>query len=693
MDAQTQPQPHTARRALWPSWASPLQLYIAAVVATGLGLFVAYARADSPAGRPAWADVMVFAGLVVLGELFPLKVARRHEAGEVTISSPFTYALLLTVGPAFAILAQAVGCVVADWAQHKAWQRTLFNAAQYSVSLAVGAAVLHLLNGGELLLADRSLRLGHLAIIVASGAVFLLTNHLLMGVLFLLDQGVGVLAHFRRDFVFDLSTTGVLLTLSPLVVAGARENLALLLFLLIPVAAIQRSARLSMEKELEALHDPLTGLGNRAAVHAWLDQAVDEARDASRAVAVLIVDLDRFKDVNDTLGHHIGDLLLMRVAERLRAVAGDGAAVGRLGGDEFAIVPGGHADRAAAEQAAGRVVGALEEPVVIQGFSLACAASIGVAVHPRHGRDANTLLQRAEIAMSLAKEHRSRWEVYSPQRDRHSRRRLTLVAHLGQAIESGQLRVHYQPQADVASGRVVGVETLLRWQHPQLGLVLPDEFIPLAERTTLVRALTRHVLDRALSQCARWRDAGVRVRVAVNVSAQNLYDVRFPDTVTRLLRDRGLEPSALELEITESTVMAEPRRAMGVLTVLDDMGVSLAIDDFGTGYSSLAYLKQLPVRALKIDKSFVTGLAADEDDAVIVQSTIDLARNLGLSVCAEGVESVAVWERLAELGCDVAQGFLIARPMPAEEFPRWLRDDYVPPPAGGAVRRHRHIPV
>ncbi|MBW3601225.1 MAG: EAL domain-containing protein [Actinobacteria bacterium] len=691
MDAQPHPQPGVAPRPRWASWASPLQLYIALVVVTALGMIAAYARVDSPAARPPWADVMVFAALVVLGELFPLKVARRREAGEVTISSPFTYALLLTVGATFAIVAQAVGCIVADWAQHKPWQRIAFNAAEYSVSLAAGAAVLQLLNGGELLLADRSLRLGHLAIIVVSGAAFLLTNHLLMGMLFHLDQGVGVPAHFRRDFLFDLSTTGVLLTLSPLVVVGARENLALLVFLLIPVAAIQRSARLSMEKEHEALHDELTGLGNRAAVHAWLNQAVEEAEDTGRAVAVVIVDLDRFKDVNDTLGHHIGDLLLMRVAERLRAVSGDGAAVGRLGGDEFAIVPGGHADRAGAEQLAGRVVGALEEPVVIQGFSLACAASIGVAVHPQHGADANPLLQHAEIAMSLAKEHRSRWEVYSPQRDRHSRRALTLVAHLGQSIASGQLRLHYQPQADVASGRIVGLEALLRWQHPQLGLVLPDEFIPLAERTTLVGALTRHVLDRALAQAVGWRDAGFRIRLAVNVSAQNLYDVRFPDSVAELLGGRGLEASALELEITESTVMADPERAMGVLAMLDRMGVSLAIDDFGTGYSSLAYLKQLPVRTLKVDKSFVTGLADDEDDAVILQSTIDLARNLGLSVCAEGVESVAVWDRLAELGCDVAQGFFIARPMPAEDFARWLRDHHAAP-AGAAVRRRR-IPV
>ncbi|MDP8978028.1 MAG: EAL domain-containing protein [Actinomycetota bacterium] len=689
MDALPHPQPGVAPRA---RWASPLQLYIALVVATGLGVLVAYARIDARAARPAWADVMVFAALVVLGELFPLRVARRHEAGEVTISSPFTYALLLTVGPAFAIVAQAVACVVADWAQHKGWQRVLFNAAEYSVSLAAGAAVLQLLNGGELLLADRSLRLDQLAIIVVSGAVFLLTNHLLMGALFHLDQGVGVLAHFRRDFLFDLSTTGVLLALSPLVVVGARENLALLVFLLIPVAAIQRSARLSMEKEHEALHDELTGLGNRAAVHAWLNQAVDEADDSGWSVAVLVVDLDRFKDVNDTLGHHIGDLLLMRVAERLRAVAGDQATVGRLGGDEFAIIPGGHADRTTAERFADRVVDALEEPVVVRGFSLACAASVGVAIHPRHGRDASPLLQHAEIAMSLAKEHRSRWEVYSPQRDRHSRRTLTLVAHLGHAIDSGQLHLYYQPQADVATGRIVGLETLLRWQHPQLGLVLPDEFIPLAERTTLVGALTRHVLDRALGQCVRWREAGFRIRMAVNVSAQNLYDVGFPDSVAELLRARDLEPSALELEITESTVMAEPGRAMGVLAVLDGMGVSLAIDDFGTGYSSLAYLKQLPVRTLKVDKSFVTRLADDEEDAVIVQSTIDLARNLGLSVCAEGVENAAVWDRLAELGCDVAQGFFIARPMPAEDFARWLRDYYAPR-AGAVVRRRRGVPV
>ncbi|HEX2024789.1 MAG TPA: EAL domain-containing protein [Actinomycetota bacterium] len=426
------------------------------------------------------------------------------------------------------------------------------------------------------------------------------------------------------------------------------------------------------ENERLTLRDPLTELPNRALFRERAEQAIRSARRSGSLVALMVLDLDRFRLINDTLGHEAGDALLSKIGSRLQTALRETDTVARLGADEFAILLPEVADRAAASLTADRLLKTLEFPFPIGGVSVEVEASVGVALFPDHGDEFDELIQRADGAMYAAKDAGTRYELFVEERDRHSPERLSLLSELRGAIQRGDIVLHYQPKADLRSGRVVGVEALVRWDHPDLGLLPSDRFVPLAEPTALIGPLTRHVVDEALRECRAWRDAGIDLHVAVNLSARNLEDARLPDQVARSLERWGVESDALELEITESAILQEPVRVMEVVSQLASMGIRLVIDDFGTGYSSMAYLRRLPVRALKIDKSFVMGMLREENDAVIVRSTIDLGRNLGLQVVAEGVESAQLWTRLAALGCDVAQGFHLSPPIPASEVPAWL---------------------
>ncbi len=426
------------------------------------------------------------------------------------------------------------------------------------------------------------------------------------------------------------------------------------------------------ELRRQALHDALTGLPNRTLLQDRLEQALRATRRAAAPTALLLLDLDRFKDINDTFGHHYGDLLLREVGARLRAGLREVDTVARLGGDEFAVLlPGADADGAIV--AARRITAALERPVVLEGHPFEVSSSIGVALGPDHGDDATTLLRRADVAMYAAKAAGDPHAVYAPGQDQHSPRRLALIGELRQAIAADHLLLHYQPKVDLATVRLTGVETLVRWQHPAHGLIPPDQFIPLAEHTGLIKPLTHWVLQAALRQVRSWHDQGLPLRVAVNLSARLLHDPTVVDTIVGALRAAGVEPRWLEVEITESAVMADPAGALAILMRLHEMGIRLAIDDFGTGYSSLSYLKRLPVDEIKIDKSFVREMPRNSDDAAIARSIIDLGHNLGLGVVAEGVEDDATWGQLAGLGCDVAQGYHISRPVPAVELARWVR--------------------
>jgi diguanylate cyclase (GGDEF)-like protein len=422
------------------------------------------------------------------------------------------------------------------------------------------------------------------------------------------------------------------------------------------------------EIENQALHDHLTGLPNRVLLRDRIEQSlVFEERDGS-GFAVLLLDLDRFKEINDTLGHQSGDLVLQEVARRLFGVLRASDTVARLGGDEFAIVLRDVHEQEEALAVAHKIRAVVADPITVSSVLVDLEVSVGIALATENGADVDTLLRHADVAMYVAKELQVGAEVYSSDKDQYSPGRLQLVGELRRAIAAGELECYYQPQANLATSEVRSVEALVRWPHTERGLLQPAEFIPLAERTGLIRPLTRYVLGKAIRQCRAWLDQGIELAVAVNVTSRDIHDVNFPEEVAGILSEWRVDPRLLELEITEDTILAEPMRARSVLTRLSELGIRIAIDDFGSGHSSLGYLKRLPIDVLKIDKSFVLNMDVDEEDAVIVHSTIELGHNLGLSVVAEGIETEGAWQRLVELGCDVGQGFYLSRPVPASSM-------------------------
>jgi diguanylate cyclase (GGDEF)-like protein len=436
----------------------------------------------------------------------------------------------------------------------------------------------------------------------------------------------------------------------------------------------------------EAMHDALTGLPNRAFLQRRLAAALDDVCDGrSPGAAIMILDLDGFKEVNDTLGHQQGDLLLIEVAERVRTAVGQVGVVARLGGDEFAVLfDGGDEDRAVC--VGRRVLRSLEHPIALDSMEVEVGGSLGIALAPAHATDPAGLLKRADMAMYHAKSSTKGLRVYEPDLDSNNPGRLTLVAELRTALNTGLIEVHVQPQARTRTGEVGSVEALVRWRHPERGAIPPDEFIPVAERTGLIGPLTTRVLDLSLAALADWRRQGVDLRIAVNLSTRSLHDADLVHEVGRLLRRHDIPASRLTLEVTESSVMADPARATALLHKLRDLGVRLSVDDFGTGYSSLSYLKRLPVQEVKIDRSFVAGLHDLGGDIAIVRAIVDLGRHLGLEVVAEGVEDQEAWDQLATMGCDLVQGWHLGRPMPVGEFVPWLRERADDPTARPVLR-------
>jgi diguanylate cyclase (GGDEF)-like protein len=612
--------------------------------------------------------------LVLAGELIPIDVPRRDGVDRVAISTAFAVAVLLQFGLLPAVVAYAAASVIADWRARLSPLKIAFNAAQYSLSLAAAALVLTL-TGHPAPIGD----LGDaLPAVLASAATFFVVNQVLVGVAVALFVGESPARHLIGDLPFQVLTTGFVLTLSPIVVASANTSMALAPLAFLPVFAIYVGARQAARDTHRAFHDALTGLPNRLMFHERLDRALARAQAEDGEAGLLLLDLDDFKEVNDTLGHAYGDRLLNDVAARLRGAIGPDDLLARLGGDEFALLPdvAGGADDAVV--LAERLVAALEKPFDLDGVLLDVRATVGLAFYPHHGEGADELLRSADVALYVAKGAQRPIEVYSAGKDHYTVDRLMLAAQLRRGLAAGEIVLEYQPKYPLRGGPATGVEALARWEHSALGRVGPDGFIPLAEQTGLISELTTLVLRTAIEQCGAWLRDGLELRMSVNVSPRNLVDPNLPELIGDLLDDAGVPPSLLQLEITESRAVPSGRVAGVVIEELRRMGVGLAIDDFGTGFSSLVQLQRLPVDEIKIDRSFVSAMMDSESDAAIVSSTIDLARNLGLTVTAEGVEDEPTRRRLAEMGCALAQGYALCRPLPAARCADAVRA--TPPP-------------
>jgi diguanylate cyclase (GGDEF)-like protein len=442
------------------------------------------------------------------------------------------------------------------------------------------------------------------------------------------------------------------------------------------IGELLTSERRGKELERVANTDELTGLANRERFRTQLEDKLTSAGRAGESFAVMLLDLDRFKEINDTLGHHYGDQLLRELGPRLVDCVGPDGVVARMGGDEFAVLPAEQtADPEELERYARGIIEVVQRPFEVEQMTLQVGASVGIARFPLDGDDPHTLLRRADMAMYAAKDANRGVDLYANGLDRDSRQRLSLLSDFRRALDKDELVVHYQPIVDVRGAEVRGAEGLVRWEHPEHGLLPPGAFIAAVEQTGLIGPLTRHVLERSIAQCATWRTDGNDLSVAVNLSVRNLMDPDLPTQISTLLDIYGLPANALQLEITESMIMSDPERALAIVGRLSELGVRLSVDDFGTGYSSLANLKRLPIDELKIDRSFVSPMMQDESDLIIVRSTINLGHDLGLKVIAEGVEDELTLKRLATLGCDLAQGYHLSRPLTPDAFTSWVADN------------------
>ena len=650
-----------------------LQGYLTSVSLVGLPLLlVATANIDLANLRRHAVMVLVATVMLVAGELKPIPIARGADAGdELSISSTMGVALLLLMEPGVACVAQVLALFIDEARGRRAWNRLIFNASQYTLSLLAARVVFAALTTNHVFSQPGTFRPVELPAALTAAVVFFVLNNGLTGVAVALAIREPVRTLVPADLRSHLPTHGVLLALAPVIAQAMSWSIAALPLLLVPVIAVHRSARLASQREHEALHDALTGLPNRSLFLARLRQACEEID--RRPLAVMLLDLDHFKEINDTLGHHVGDMLLIQVAQRLRSSVREGDLVARLGGDEFAVLAFRADSEVAATEAAARVRAAFESSFAIADAELAARCSIGVALAPRDGRDEDLLLKRADVALYDAKGTRGAIAMYDHDRDDHSIERLGLVAELRAGLRAGDIIPLFQPQVAAGTGRVIGVEALVRWHHPQWGILAPAAFLDIAEGAGLLDDLTHVLLASSLAQLRKWHDAGHLLQLAVNVSPRTLRDPDFPLWVERALAEADIDPQWLTVEITEHVLATEASKGISTMARLRRLGCRIAIDDFGTGYSSLAYLKQLPVDELKIDRAFVAGLGTDPHDEIIVRATIDLGHRFGLSVTAEGVEDALAWEMLTAMGADSIQGYLISRPVTADAVSQMLQ--------------------
>lgn len=604
----------------------------------------------------------IFAACCFVTELRPLRWLRITDGGQVTASWTFMMALLLIGTPVVAVSLASGAVLVSDLIYRKALVKVLFNFAQIILALTLAAAVL--VGTGQ----DQALRLqGAPALVwfpvfLSACAIAFVVNNSLTCAVMALHQGLPVRQIIRDSGATSLSTDGVLLSLSPIFVVVAERSVLLVPLLLVTTWTVYRTAEVALVRRHEATHDPLTQLPNRRLFDEHLHSAVLSAQRAGTRVGVVVIDLNGFKGINDRLGHDIGDQVLRSIATRMNNARRSADLLARIGGDEFAVVISRLDSVATATRVAERMQATFSSPCMVEGFPVSVDASFGVAVLPDHAHDTDTLLQRADETMYSSKQGDQGVTVYDASAEGPTVGRIGLLADVAGALRGDEFFLEYQPQVSLVTGMPVGVEALVRWRHPIAGVLYPAEFIGLAEQTELMGDITEQVLRRAMNQCVAWRRLGQPLRMAINVSARNLQDVRFPELVASLVKETGVDPSAVDLEITENTVGLEAATIRWVMTRLRSIGVSISIDDFGTGYSSMAQLRELPVDRIKIDRSFVTNMASEERNALIVKAIVQLALALGVQTIAEGVEDAKVAQMLLEVGCTTAQGWLYGRP-------------------------------
>ena len=638
-----------------------LYSYVAVVIVAGWSLLgvlsVGALHAGLPPRLPALATLAV---LLLASEQYPITIQRRGGADSVSLSGIFACALVLQWPIAWAVAAQVLASIAGDARARRSWWKTLFNAGQYSLAVSAAGLVAH---GGY---GRPHLAMGlQILAALAAGFTYFLVNNVLIGVAIARASGEPLREFLVADLAFQASVNGAMTVLAPVVVAAADQSVWLVPLLVVPAIAVYRAAHVSLEKEYRARHDHLTDLPNRFSFTELLTGAI-KAAPQGQQVAVMVMDLDSFKELNDTLGHAAGDELLRQVGPRLRERLPEDVVLARFGGDEFAILAEGITSVDDAIALADVVAHALDAPFEVESTSIDLHASVGLALFPAHGDSPEALLQHADIAMYVAKRSRSGVEVYAAERNQHSRRRLTILNELRPALVRGELRLHYQPKVDMFTGLPCGVEALLRWSHPELGNVSPAEFIELAEHSGFIKQLTEFVFAEAIDQSRAWREIGIDVPVAVNLSAHILREPPLFRRIATMIRESGLPAGAIVVELTESSIMSDPDQAEVLLGELATAGIPLSIDDFGAGYSALSYLSRLPVSELKVDRSFVTHIDSREANRYIVEAVTTLAGKLGIKVVGEGIERVAEWQTMAALGCEVAQGFLVSRALPAD---------------------------
>lgn len=651
--------------------------YYAFMAATAVCAIVGAVAVTALGGVPdgGWFSVpfsfWLLAGLALAAEFTPTRWGGIWMSPIASIYVVYVLATMVTWGFLPALIVQSIAILLLSIQINSAAWRTVFNISQQGVALCLAWGVWHLATQGGAWTGS----MAQLLAVFAAGVVWTLTSWSLVATRQAMRVGGGWADLFSQWSRSEWALRATQIAIAPLLATAAMASWWLVAASAIPIFSVYRILQAAADREREADHDPLTGLYNRKGFQEVVDAKLIDAAETETAVAVLILDLDRFADVNSALGHEIGDKLLVELAQRFLADKPPGKAIARLGGDEFAFVWSELDGMTDPLECAREIRARLDAPIVLGDASVEVDGSVGIAVFPDDGADFQTLFRHADIAMYESKQRTSSFARYAPEYDHHSPERLQLLGDVRRALDHPDapgVNLYYQPQVRLVTGEVIGAEALLRYHHPERGMVNPAEIIETAEHSSVMRMLTERVVDIALRQLRSWNDTGYDLRMAVNVSVRDLQSLEFTDFLTERIEAYGVNAAKLQLEITESALMADPRRVVVNVQRLSDLGVGISLDDFGTGFSSMQHLRRLPVTEIKIDKSFVTNLTEDPDNAAIVSTTIDLGRALDVEVVAEGVEDENTRKQLEGWGCNAGQGWLFAKPMAPDAFERWM---------------------